>query len=42
MALKWKKKAFWIDEDDGKFYIHPIIAFATIALTVLAVWEIFF
>ena len=38
MKLKWEKKVIWRDEEDGKLYIHPYIAFASLAITVPLVW----
>ena len=40
MALKWKKKVYWIDEDDGKLYINPILALGSIALTAWIAWKL--
>jgi len=32
MKLIWKKKLFWYEETDGnKLYIHPLLAFVSIA-----------
>ena len=33
--LKWKKKLYWYDEEDDCWRIHPIAAFATIALAMV-------
>jgi len=40
--LKWKKKIWWKDEEDGKLYINPILAITTLAAVASpTVWMIF-
>jgi len=44
--LKWKKKLYWRDEEDGKLYIHPIAAIGSIAvmvvIMVVILWNVIF
>jgi len=38
--LKWRKAWWWRDEEDGKLYLHPILAIGTLALTMPIIWFI--
>lgn len=38
--LKWRKKIYWIDEEDEKLYIHPLIAFTIFIATIPTSWYI--
>ena len=37
MKLIWKRKIMW-REDNGKLYIHPILAFASIIAAIPLSW----
>ena len=38
--LKWKRKWWWRDEEDGKFYLNPILAFAILAVAMPLTWVV--